>query len=132
MPVRIILVHDDRTFLEDLAAALEKAGHDVTMFDNSTSAWDALRAAEDVDVLITRIQFGPGKPHGVALAQWARMSCPRARVLFTARPEFEPYAEGIGAFLSMPAETSKVVEIVARFSASDQVMWDHHPFTKPN
>jgi DNA-binding response OmpR family regulator len=119
MPARVAIVHDDLVFLEPLTAALRDAGHDVAAFDDPMVAWDALSVSGRAELLITRIQFGPGKPHGIALAQWARSNRSGIKVLFTARPEFEPHAEGLGVFLPTPTETSVVVEIVTRILASD-------------
>jgi DNA-binding NtrC family response regulator len=127
MPARIVAVHDDRCFLDCLTAALQAQGHEVAAFDDSILAWDALHAAQHVEVLITRIRFPSGTPHGIALAHWAQANRPRVRVLFTALPELEPHAEGLGLFLPMPLSVPKVVEIVARLLATDQSLWDYRP-----
>jgi DNA-binding NtrC family response regulator len=127
MPARIVLVHDDPAFLDPLESALQAKGHDVAAFDDSLLAWDALQAAQHVEILITRILFPPGKPHGVALAQWARCSRPKVRVLFIAQPELEAHTEGLGLFLPTPVSVPKIVEIVARLLATDQSFWDYRP-----
>jgi DNA-binding NtrC family response regulator len=104
-----VLVHDDPTFRDPLEAALQAQGYEVAAFGDSLLAWDALQAAQHVEILITRIRFPPGKPHGIALAHWAQANRPRVRVLFTALPELEPHAEGLGLFLPMPVCVPKVV-----------------------
>jgi DNA-binding NtrC family response regulator len=129
MPAHIVVVHDDLTFLEPLATALRAESHEVVAFDDPISAWDALRTGSQVELLITRVQFPAGKPHGIALAQWARSSLPDIRVLFTALPGMETYAEGLGMFLPMPASVPQVVEIVARLLATDRSEWDYRPST---
>ena len=132
MPARIVLVHDDPTFTQSVVEALKTIGHDVVVFDDVLVAWEALREASTIEILVTRVQFGPGRPHGIALAQWARASRPRLRVLFTARPEYAPHAEGIGVFLPMPVEPRTVLEAVRRILASDRELWQHRPFEKPH
>jgi len=42
MPARIVIVHDDRQFLDEAATALRFVGYDVARFSGSM---DALRAA---------------------------------------------------------------------------------------
>ena len=76
MPARIVVVHDDVEFLAAIEAALRAEGHDVAAFSNSLLAWDALAAGNRVEVLVTRIQFPAGQPHGVALSHQARMGHP--------------------------------------------------------
>lgn len=123
MPARIIVVHNDGTFLDALVTALRTDAYGVAGFDNSMNAWEALRSASMRDILVTRIQFGAGQPHGIALARWARSIAPGVRVLFVARPEFEGDAEGLGVFVPRPVEVLKVVEIVARLAVGDPVHW---------
>ena len=120
MPARIVAVHDEPSFLDPLAASLKADGHEVAAFDDPMLAWDALAGAQRVELLVTRMQFAPGKPNGVALARWARSSVPGVRVLFVARPEFHRDAEGIGAFLPLPVSVPQVAEAVLRLLSSPQ------------
>ena len=84
MPARIVIVHDEPDFADPLTAALRLAGHDVATFMDSQVGWDALDAAERIELLITRVDFPPGKPHGVSLARMARYKRLGIRVMFTA------------------------------------------------
>jgi hypothetical protein len=77
-------------------------------------AWDALRTARQIEVLVTRVDFGEGKPHGIALAHWARSQRPSCRVLFVARAMFQPDAAGLGEFLALPVSVPEVAEAVGR------------------
>ena len=121
MPARIVVVHDDAEFVHQLQSALRGAGHDVAAFADSMDALAALDAAQRIEVLITRMQFPPGKPNGLALARMARHKRPGIRVLFTALPEFAGHAEGLGAFVPMPVNVPDVVDIVERLlRISDQ------------
>jgi hypothetical protein len=82
-------------------------------------AWDALRFPDQITLLVTRVRFPPGKPHGVALARWAKSKQPGVRVLFVAQPAMETYAEGLGLFLAAPVSAPKVAEIAARVLVAD-------------
>jgi CheY-like chemotaxis protein len=78
MSARIVVVHDDPEFIKRTVTALLAVGHDVTMFSDSMSATEALRTAQRIEILITRIVFGIGQPHGVALrANNSETSIPR-------------------------------------------------------
>jgi DNA-binding NtrC family response regulator len=114
MPARIIVVHDDPEFIERTVTALLTVGYDVTMFSDSMSATEALRTSQLIEVLITRIVFGIGQPHGVALARMARVKRPSVKVLFVAHPEFLADTEGVGEFLPMWAATTDIVATVDR------------------
>lgn len=117
MPARIVLVHDDGAFLAEVATALAAEGHEVAVFEDSFLAWDALGSGSRVEILITRIQFAPGHPHGIALAHQARVHRPEARVLFVARPEFQFHAAGLGTFLPLPVNPAEIVATVSRLLA---------------
>jgi hypothetical protein len=56
----------------------------VTTLADPMAALDVLEAAPPIEVLVTRVQFGHGKLHGIALARMARMRCLGLKVLFTA------------------------------------------------
>ena len=79
MPARIVVVHDDPEFVDQLQSALRRAGRDVAAFADLMDALAALDAAQRIEVLITRMQFPPGKPNGLALARMARHKRPGIR-----------------------------------------------------
>ena len=117
MPARIVVVQDDVAFLAAIEAALRAEGHDVAGFSSSLLAWDALTASNRVEVLVTRIRFPPGQPHGVALSRHTRAHRPAVRVLFTALPELQVHTEGLGAFLAVPVSPADIVTAVSRLLA---------------
>jgi DNA-binding response OmpR family regulator len=94
--------------------ALGTAGHEVSAFANSMPAWDALSDGHRVDIMITRVRFPKGNPHGVALAHKARVNHAGIRILFAASPETRHHTGGLGEFLEMPAG---IPEVLARIAA---------------
>jgi DNA-binding NtrC family response regulator len=114
VPAHIVVVHDDATVLSPLSEALRRAGHETVVFDDSLAAWDVLKAARTIRLLITRVQFAPGKPHGIALARSALANCPGLRVLFLARPELQEHTEGVGVFMPLPVDINEVMTEVDR------------------
>jgi DNA-binding NtrC family response regulator len=114
VPARVVLVHDDPLFRDPLATALRSAGHQIAMFADPLAAWDALEAAQRTELLITRVQFQPGRSNGIALARMARSKGPGIRIVFTALPEFASEVDEKDTFLAMPVAVSDVVETVNR------------------
>src|SRR5690348_9977835 len=102
MPARSVVVHDDPIFRDLLVSSLKDSDQDVASFGDTSRAWDALEAAQRLEILVTGVNFGPGKPHGVALARSARMHRRTVRILFVARPEHQEDCAEIGLFLPCP------------------------------
>ena len=73
-----------------------------------------MAASSRVRVLVTRVDFGPGKPNGIALARMVRVKRPGTKVVFVAREEYAPHAEGLGVFLPMPFNPDVLVAMVGR------------------
>jgi DNA-binding NtrC family response regulator len=121
VPARIVVVHDDQTFSDPLVESLRAIGLDVAAFADSMTAWDAIGSARKVEILVTRVHFGPDKPHGVALAHSVRARCPGVRVLFVAQPQFKDAAEDTGLFLPWPVSVPEVAEAVGRMLADDSL-----------
>jgi DNA-binding NtrC family response regulator len=119
VPARIVLVHDDEEFAIAATIALRNAGYDVATFTDSALALDALLSAKSVELLVTRMQFGPRKPAGGALARMTMMKRSELKVVFTALPQYAQYVEGLGPFLPMPVDLGELVGIVRRLLASE-------------
>ncbi len=69
MPPRIVVAHDDRRFCEHIATALQEARYDdIKTFARSMEGIKGLEAADRIELLITRVSFLHGTPHGVSLA----------------------------------------------------------------
>src|SRR5215472_9476924 len=109
MPARIVFVHDDPEFLEPATAALRSAVHDVMTFSASMEALAALEESETVELLITRVRFPEGTPHGIALARMGQSKRPGLKVIFTAREDMEEFTEGLGELIPHPVNIPDLV-----------------------
>jgi CheY-like chemotaxis protein len=114
---RLVLVHDDTDFREPAVAALRAAGYDVAAYSSSLAALDAFEAPASVQLLITRMSFPLGSPHGASLASMARRRIPDLKVLFVARPEWREHTEGIGQFMTAPVSLPELVDRVSAMLA---------------
>jgi two-component system, OmpR family, response regulator len=119
MPARVVLVHDEPGFVDELATALRSAGHRVATFPDPLAAWGALEAAQLTEVLVTRVEFQAGKSNGIALARMARMKRPDICILFTALPEYVADTKGVGVFMPLPVSVPEVVATVERLLKHD-------------
>jgi hypothetical protein len=104
IPARVVVVHDEPSFLDPLVTSWQAAGHDVAAFADPGLAWDAMKFSTDVEILVTRVEFEPGKQ--------ARSNSPNARILFVALPEFEADLEYLGVLLPRPVRVAEVLEAV--------------------
>jgi hypothetical protein len=71
--------------------------------------------------MVTKVDFGPGKAHGVSLALMMRSRLPGLKVLFIARPEFKEHTIGIGEFIATPISASDLLATVDRIIARPAV-----------
>jgi CheY-like chemotaxis protein len=118
MPARIILVQSNPELLDAAAATIRAAGHDVMTFADPIEALAALEQHAAVELLITRLRFGPGKPHGRSLALMAKLRRPGLKILFTALPEFRDQADHIGEFLPHPVDPAELATTINRLLAN--------------
>lgn len=87
MPARVVVVLGP-DLSEETATALGKAGYEAAAFADPMIALDALESAERVELLITRLDFGDGKPNGIALARMTRHKRPKIAVIFVGPADF--------------------------------------------
>jgi DNA-binding NtrC family response regulator len=102
LPAAVVVVHDERNFRDLAVVALRAAFLEAIGFEDPLAALDAIEVGSRVRVLVTRVDFGPGKPNGIALARMIRVKRPGTKVVFVAREEYAAHAEGLGVFLPMP------------------------------
>ena len=93
MPARLILIHEDQTIREALAAVLRAEGHYVTEFDELTIPVDAPRPANTIEVALFR----------------AKGERPRIRLRITGFPRDQPYAGPLGSFVPEPVTVGAVL-----------------------
>ena len=96
MSANVVIVHDEPVFSLRVVTALRHAGFDVVAFADPIDALNDIQAGQPVDVLITRVTFPEGSPHGVSLALVLRAKYPGLKVVFAARAERIEHTEGIG------------------------------------
>jgi hypothetical protein len=78
------------------------------------TALELLERAERLEVLVTCLDFAPGKPNGIALGRMARLKRPGIHVLFVGTADLENHTEGLGTFMTSPVTVPQVVEGVLR------------------
>jgi DNA-binding NtrC family response regulator len=108
----VIVVHDETATREVAVSALRSAGLEAVGFDDPMKALLALEAGTRARVLVTRVDFGPGKPNGVALGLMGRLKRPGLKVVFVATEEVQPYTEGVGEFLPLPLDPEALAATV--------------------
>lgn len=120
MPAEVVVVFADRRFSDGVVSRLRAANRDVAALPDSMEALTALEGAVRIELLVTCLDFGPGKPNGIALARMARLRRPGIKVLFVGDGALSNHAAGLGAFLASPVKAEDVVSEVARLLASDE------------
>src|SRR6478752_6068605 len=73
MPARIVVVLNEPEIAEEAASALGAQGQDALALVDPMTALEALEGAERIEVLVTGLDFAPGKPNGIALGRMARL-----------------------------------------------------------
>src|ERR1700746_2747144 len=114
MPTSVIVVHDDFDTRELATHTIRDAGYEVTAFESPMSVLDAMDSPTRVRVLITRVDFGPGKLNGAALARMVRQRQPTIKVVFIAQEENRRYTTELGEFLPMPLDPEALADVVGR------------------
>jgi DNA-binding NtrC family response regulator len=118
MPAPVLIVHQESVVREKLLSVIRAEGHEAVGFDDPLTALGALEADSRVRVLVTCVDFEPGKLNGVALANMLRNRRHAVKVVFVDQPEFERYAGGKGQFMRQPVEPRAVAEAVDRLLAA--------------
>ena len=110
---RIVVVHDEPGFVEEVPTALRRLGYVVTAFSRPRDALDDLTAIRRADLLVTRVHFGEPDMDGVRLALLIRKGRSDLKVLFAARSEYAGYGlDLIGRFLPLPVHVPTLVAAV--------------------
>jgi DNA-binding NtrC family response regulator len=111
----VIVVHDEDATRELATNALRDAGYEVTAFASPMQVLDAMDAAtRPIRVVVTRVDFGTGMLHGVALARMIRVKQPATKVVFVARQENRGHTTELGEFLPLPLDPKALADVVDR------------------
>jgi DNA-binding NtrC family response regulator len=110
MSANFIVVHDRPGFAREIVTALSAREYKAVAFVDPSTALATIEAADQIEVLVARIAFEPGKLNGVTLARMALKKHPRLHVLLTGPAKFEEHAEGVGEFVS----DDRAADILAR------------------
>ena len=113
VPAQIVVVHDDPSFGAALMAGFRAIGKTVTVFQDPTTAWDALKTGNTAEVLVTRMTFGPGQTNGLALARHAVSHRRGIQVLYLCTPAMREHVPEDAVFHVMPVAPDVVVATVA-------------------
>ena len=108
------MVHDDTEFLERASIALNRSGYGVIIFTDPTAAFVFLMTRDHIEMLITRVHFGPRKRNGITMALMASEKHRSLQVIFTSLPSQAVHALHFGEFLSMPVSIPRLMDLVKR------------------
>jgi DNA-binding NtrC family response regulator len=109
MPARIVVVLDEPAAASQAAALFQAQGYDAISLPESLTALEALSGATHVELLVTSLNHGPGKPNGISLVLMTRQRRPGLKALFVGDESMERHTNGLGAFLAAPVRIEDVV-----------------------
>jgi len=121
MPATIVIVHDEAQFVEPLVNSLRAAEYAVTTFPDALAAMHALEDAKTIELLVTRIEFPPGRSNGAALANMARVKRPSIKVLFIADLEHRKAVSDLGELIHSSASPEMVAAEAIRLLSPDLI-----------
>jgi CheY-like chemotaxis protein len=106
----IVLADGNLESLNEAACALTGAGYQVVALGNPIAAIEVIEGLPSVELLITQVDFGPNRPHGISIARMAMIRRPNIKVLFIARPEHIRAARAAGDVIAMPFALPDLLE----------------------
>jgi DNA-binding response OmpR family regulator len=109
MPNTVLFVETEEPFARDACAALQGAGFDVVCARDANEALDILETRA-FSLLIARIEFPKGQPHGFALGRMARYRRATAHVILLSGPDEDlGEAQRDGLILRKPLSPERLV-----------------------
>jgi DNA-binding NtrC family response regulator len=121
VPAPVVVVHQQPDTRQMLVSTVRAVGCEVAGFADPLKALDAIEAGSRARVLVTRLDFGPGKLNGIALARMIRHKGLGVKVVFVGRAEKARYLDSKEAFVPHPVDPNAVADAVRRaLDASDQ------------
>ena len=118
MPAPVVIVHQQLETRRMLISTVRAAGYEVAGFADPIKALDAIETGSRARVLVTRLDFGPGKLNGIALARMIRHKRLGVEVVFVGRADKAQYLDGTEAFVPHPVDLDAVADAVRRALAT--------------
>lgn len=101
--MRVLIVHNDPSILGQLEACVAATSFVVLTAHNPITALDLLDA-HPMDVVITRVDFGPGTLNGVAFARMVRHK--GLRVVFVVSRDWHDLIDDLGDVVRLPLDAT--------------------------
>ena len=114
MPAPVVVVHQQLETQRLLISRVRAAGYEVAGFADPIKALDAIETGSRARVLVTRLDFGPGKLNGIALARMIRHKGLGLEVVFVGRADKARYLDSTEAFVPHPVDLDAVADAVRR------------------
>jgi len=112
MPATIVLVHEDAAFRAAVSHELRQKGlDDVAEYADALAAMDALAEARRIELLITAIDFGPGRSNGGSLVRMVRSRKSSVAAILVGNPEHYPLVEDLGICVPPEIEPSELIPL---------------------
>src|SRR6185437_8573042 len=87
MPAKIVLVNEDAAFRSAVTYALRQEGlDDVAEFSDALAAMAALAEARRIELLITAMDFSPGRSNGASLVRIIKSRKPTVAAILVGNP----------------------------------------------
>jgi DNA-binding NtrC family response regulator len=114
MPAPVIVVHPDLNTRNLALSTLRAAGLEVVGFDDPTAMLDIVETDGRARVLVTSVNFAPGKLNGVALVRMLKYKRQGMKAVFLATPEDADDVDTEGVILQQPLDAAALTDTVAR------------------
>jgi DNA-binding NtrC family response regulator len=108
MPARVVVVLNDPEVAKQTVDVLAAEGCDAATLPDSMVALHALEGAVRIEVLVTTLEHGDGKPNGIALARMTKVKRPGIKVVFVGESDLMHYTAGLGDFIASPVAASEI------------------------
>ncbi len=112
MPAPVVVVHQQLETRNMLMSIVRAAGFEVAGFADPIKALDAIENGSRARVLVTRLDFGPGKLNGIALARMLRHKGLGVQIVFVGRADKARYLDRTEAFVPHPVDPEAVADAV--------------------
>lgn len=119
MPAPVIVVHPDFSTRDLALTTLRAAGIEAAGFEDPIVALGTVEADGRSRVLVTAVNFGPGKLNGAALVRMLKYKRRGIKAVFLTAPEHVEHIAGDGLTLLEPADPLMLLDAVAQLLLKD-------------